>query len=408
MSTVDFLRRDKRWLSGGFLLFLLSCFGQTFFISLFGNDIRAEHGLSHGQFGGLYMAATLVSALVLTKAGPAVDRYPARHVVLVAVPMLALGAFAMAASGHVIVLFAAVVLLRFFGQGMMTHIAFTVVGRWFTGERGRAMSVSTLGLNAGEALFPLLVVLMVAAAGWRQVWWLGAVVLLVAAFAVAALFRRERMPAPDAVHSARVSTPSWTRRQALRDPYFYLVCLAMGAPALIGNTVFFNQVHLADLRGWPLQVTATAFTVYAVSTVVFNVIGGHLVDRLTALRLVPLFLLPLGGGLLVLGLTEAQWGLFAFMALYGVTNGLSLSLFGATWPEIYGVDHLGAIRSVVVAILVFASAAGPGLSGLLIDGGVGYPHQVVVLGVYCVAVSALMVKVIAHVRNRRHRVTQSV
>ncbi|WP_033440587.1 MFS transporter [Saccharothrix sp. NRRL B-16314] len=408
MSTVDFLRRDKRWLSGGFLLFLLSCFGQTFFISLFGNDIRAEHGLSHGEFGGLYMAATLVSALVLARTGPAVDRYPARHVVLVAVPMLALGAFAMAASGHVLVLFAAVALLRFFGQGMMTHIAFTVVGRWFTGERGRAMSVSTLGLNAGEALLPLLVVLVAAAVGWRQVWWLGAVVLLVAAFVVAALFRREREPAADTVHDARASAPSWTRRQALRDPYFYLVCLAMGAPALIGNTVFFNQVHLADLRGWPLQVTATAFTVYAVSTVVFNVIGGHLVDRLTALRLVPLFLLPLGGGLLVLGLTDDQWGLFAFMALYGVTNGVSLSLFGATWPEIYGVDHLGAIRSVVVAILVFASAAGPGVSGLLIDGGVGYPHQVVVLGVYCVAVSALMVKVIAHVRDRRHRIAQPV
>lgn len=399
-GNIDFLRRDARWLLGGFLLFLFSSFGQTFYISLFADDIRTEYGLSHGAFGSLYMVATLLSALALTKTGHIVDHHPAWKIVLVTVPMLALGAATMAWSAHVVLLFVAVVLLRLFGQGMMTHTSFTLMGRWFTRERGRAVSVVTLGLNAGEALFPILVVALIAAVGWRNVWWVAAAALVAVGGYVAVLFTKERQPPAEVGQGVAASAQSWTRADALRDPYFYLVTLAMAAPALIGNTIFFNQVHLADLRHWSLEATASAFSVYAASTVAFNVVGGQLVDRLTALAMVPFFLLPLGGGLIVLATVDAQWSVFAFMALYGVSNGFSLSLFGATWPEIYGVGHLGAIRSVVMAVLVFASAAGPGVSSLLIDAGISYPGQILAMGAYCLAASALLLKVIRHLRTR--------
>jgi MFS family permease len=392
--------RDARWLAGGFLLFLASSFGQTFFVSLFAADLRAEHGLSHGAFGGLYTAATLVSALALTATGHVVDRRSARAVALWAVPALAAGAAVMAAASHVAALLVAVLLLRFFGQGMLTHLSFTLMGRWFTAERGRAVSTATLGLNTGEALLPVLVVGLVAVVGWRGVWWLAAAALVVVAAVLAGLFAQERTPAAATAAPSRPPVPSRTRREALRDPYFHLVVLAVAAPALIGNTVFFHQMHLVELRGWSLTAQASAFSVYAVTTVASNLIGGRLVDRLSALAMLPFFLLPLAGGLLVLAGVDAQWAVFGFMALYGVTNGLSLSMFGATWPEIYGVDHLGAIRSVVVAVLVFASAAGPGLCGLLIDAGVGLPLQIAVLGGYCLAASALMLVVTRRLRAR--------
>jgi MFS family permease len=134
--------------------------------------------------------------------------------------------------------------------------------------------------------------------------------------------------------------------------------------------------------------------------VVCNLAGGFLVDRFTALRLTPVFLLPLAGGLLVLAAAQGPWSVFAFMALYGVTNGLSLGLFGTVWPEVYGVRHLGSIRSVVVAVLVFASAAGPGVAGLLIDAAVPFAVQVAALGCYCLAASAVAVRVVRAVRAR--------
>ncbi|MGH6640532.1 MAG: MFS transporter, partial [Polaromonas sp.] len=195
MQFMVFLRDNARWLAGGFLLFFFSSFGQTFLISLSAGDIRREYGLSHGAFGSLYMAATLASALTLARLGHLVDRYSAQRMTLMIVPMLALAAACMALSRHIAALFVAIYLLRFFGQGMMSHIAFTVMARWFSAQRGRAVSLATLGLNTGEALLPLGFVALAAAVGWRNTWWLAAgALLLVALPVIVSLIAVERAP----------------------------------------------------------------------------------------------------------------------------------------------------------------------------------------------------------------------
>ncbi len=76
----SFILANGRWLGGAFLLCLCSSFGQTFFISLSGGDIRRELGLSHGDFGLLYMLATLASAVTLPFLGRAIDRFSTRYV----------------------------------------------------------------------------------------------------------------------------------------------------------------------------------------------------------------------------------------------------------------------------------------------------------------------------------------
>jgi MFS family permease len=391
MPFLSFVRDNTRWLAGGFLLFLLSAFGQTYFISLSAGEIRSEYGLTPGTFGTLYMAATLLSALTLTRLGQIVDRYSARKVALIIIPMLAVAAALMALSRHLLLLFAAIYLLRLFGQGMMTHTAFTLMGRWFSAQRGRAVSLTTLGMNAGEAIFPLLFVALAGLAGWRNTWWLVAGLLLLGALPlVTALLAIERAPQASETASRASKGRDWTRGEVLRDPLFYVVLLAMVPPAFIGNTIFFHQVYLVGLRGWSLEAFAASFPLYAAMTIVFVLVSGQLVDRLSALRLLPFYLLPLGVGCILLGLVEQSWIAFAFMALYGISNGFSLSLFGSLWPELYGLQHLGAIRAVIVAILVFASAMGPGFTGSLIDLGVSYPAQIVVLGSYCLIISAVV------------------
>ncbi len=50
-SYFSFLRENARWLVGGFLLCFFSSFGQTFFISLSGGEIRAEYGLDQWRMG---------------------------------------------------------------------------------------------------------------------------------------------------------------------------------------------------------------------------------------------------------------------------------------------------------------------------------------------------------------------
>jgi MFS family permease len=406
MPFVAFLQDNARWLAAGLLLFFCSSPGQTFFISLSAGDIRGEYGLSHGEFGSLYMAATLASALTLTRIGQMVDRHGTRRIVLAVVPMLALAAACMAVSWHVATLALSLYLLRLFGQGMMSHTAFTVMGRWFRARRGQAMSLTTLGMNAGEAVFPPLFVLLAGSLGWRNVWWLTAAALvLVALPVISALSAVERIPEAPGPLAAKATARDWTRAEVLRDPLFHLTLLAMVPPAFIGNSIFFHQVHLVELRGWSMEVFASSFTLYAGLTIVFTLVSGQLVDRMSGVALLPVYLLPLGLGCALLGTVEAPWICFVFMGLYGVSNGFSFTLFGTLWAELYGVRHAGSIRAVIMAILVFASAVGPGVTGFLIDLGVDYPSQIVAMGVYCGAVSLLMMPVGRRLRSRvRHDV----
>lgn len=391
MPFLQFLSENRRWLGGGFLLTFFSSFGQTFFISLSSGGIRADYGLSHGEFGTLYMAATFASALTLPFIGRIVDRVSVAGVVAFNIPLLALAAIGMAFAHSIAVLLIVIYALRLFGQGLMTHNALTAIGRWYSAQRGRAMSITVIGHQAGEALLPIIFVAIVATVGWRNTWLLSAgFLILVGLPVIYALMRVERLPrSTDGVVSRR-SSRDWTRGEVLRDPLFWLTCLGVLAPGFIGTTIFFHQVYLVELRGWSLTVFASFFVAMSAMTVLSSLVSGALIDRFTALRLLPSFLIPLGLSCLVLASWEDQIAGLVFMALMGISYGFSSTLMGAIWPEMYGTKHLGAVRSVVVAILVFATSAGPGLTGYLIDVGVSYPLQIATMGIYCFAASALM------------------
>jgi MFS family permease len=401
MSFLSFLRDNARWLAGGFLLTFFSSFGQTFFISLSAGDVRREYSLSHGDFGLIYMVATLGSALTLPKLGQIVDRHSAQRVALVIMPMLALAAVLMSVSHNIVLLVLSIYMLRLFGQGMMTHNAMTSMARWFVAQRGRAVSVTTLGHNAGEAVFPLLFVLVAGLVGWRNSWLIAAaVMMLVALPAIAGLIAVERAPRASDPLSTKPVARDWTRAEVLADPLFYLLLMGVMAPGFIGTTIFFHQVYLVELRGWSIELLAGSFTFMAATTITFALIAGQLIDRFSAVALLPSFLVPLGLSCLVLGLFDAQWSVFVFMALLGLSYGFSSTLFGALWPEIYGLKHLGSIRAIMVAILVFATAMGPGLTGYLIDAGIPLPAQIVVMGLYCLVMVAVMSFVARTLRQR--------
>ncbi|MEP4063215.1 MAG: MFS transporter, partial [Nitratireductor sp.] len=107
------------------------------------------------------------------------------------------------------------------------------------------------------------------------------------------------------------------------------------------------------------------------------------IDRFSARQLLPFTLLPLTTACFVLALFHAPLSAFIFMTLVGLSNGFNGTLVGALWPEVYGTRHMGAIRAVAFSCMVFASAAGPGLTGWLIDLGIPFDLQVLGMGLYC-------------------------
>ncbi len=401
MDYRTFIRDNARWLTGGFMLCLFSSFGQTFFISLSGGHIRAEYGLSNGEWGSLYMFATLASALTLPVLGRIVDFLSVAKTALIVIPMLALACGLMAVSTHWLLLIGTIYLLRLFGQGMMTHTSMTAMGRWYSGHRGRAVSIATLGHQAGEALLPIVMVALFFWIGWRGTWALSVGFLLLVALPIVYLTMRvERQPKLNDKKEVKRISKDWTRAEVLRDPLFWLLLLGVLAPSFIGTTIFFHQAYLLEIRGWGAEAFASAFIVMATMTITFALISGYLVDRFGSVRVLPFYFLPLAMACFSLYGISPEFGIYIFMAFLGISYGISSTLFGAIWPEIYGTLHLGAIRSVTVAMMVFSSAMGPGVTGLLIDAGVSYLLQIFVMGCYCLAASLIMLFVTRKLLSR--------
>ncbi|WP_305985087.1 MFS transporter [Roseibium sp. MMSF_3544] len=391
MTYFGFLRDNARWLSASYLLAMFSGFGQTFFISLSAGDLRAEFGLSHGDLGLLYMLATLGSALALPYVGKSLDHFPVQKIAMVVIAGFALFCLVLANAFAVWMVALSFFGLRLCGQGMMTHTAITAAGRWFSAQRGRAVSIAMLGFPTAEALFPLCFVILSAAIGWRGAWTLSALILVLAAMPVLfVLLAKDRIPSAAEVASASIGGKQWTRGEVLRDPRFWLVSMGVNAPAFVGTAVLFHQVYLVELRGWSLEVFASAFLFMASGVVGASLIVGPLIDRFSARRLLPYALLPLCVGCLVLANVHAQVAAFVFLGLVGVGNGFNGTLIGAFWPEVYGTRYMGAIRAVAFSIMVFASAAGPGLVGWLIDIGVSFDVQVLGMSLYCLVFTAVL------------------
>ncbi len=91
------------------------------------------------------------------------------------------------------------------------------------------------------------------------------------------------------------------------------------------------------------------------------------------------------------------------MLFMGISSGVTITVLGALWPEIYGIRHLGAVRSLVFAAMVFASALGPGVVGWLIDWSVAVITQIYVMAAYCLVVSPVLALAAGRLRRRAAR-----
>jgi len=392
-SMLEFIRRNFRWIAGGFMLTYFSSFGQTYFISASVSEWRAVFGLTHGEFGRIYMFATLASALCLPFVGRLLDVVQAHRMIALVVPVLAGAALLAGYAFSLPILILAIFLLRLFGQGMMTHIALTSTGRWFIAERGRAVSLVVLGHQGGEATIPLAFAALTIAYGYRVGWLAAAIALLVVGLPFAYwCYHKPRVPHGQLSMETRSSPEvrSWTRGEVLTDPIFWVLLAGVLAPAFIGTTIFYHQNYLTALHNWPPQLFAMSLLVMALTTVGCALLTGAAIDRFGATSILPYFLLPLAGACFVLAYSGPEITLFIMMVLLGISYGIASTLFGSLWPEIYGVANLGAVRSVTVSAAVMATAAGPGLTGTLIDRGVSLPVQMMFFGSYCFLAAGVM------------------
>ncbi|MEQ9146044.1 MAG: MFS transporter [Parvibaculaceae bacterium] len=374
-----FVGRNRRLLFFGLLMAFGSSFGQSFFIGLYQMPLRETFDLSASAFGGAFSLVTLLSAAALPWTGRVIDQVRLSTYTAGVILVLALAAFAIATVPEFWMFVIALFFLRHFGQGLMSHTSSTAMGRYFTANRGKAVTLSATGYSLGEALFPAFAVFLIALVGWRQSWLVTAGLLLLVALPLAwALVRHEPEmekddPAPGDETERRApptSARDWTRAEVLRDPRFYILVPAMMAPAFILTGFFVHQGFLAQSKDWPIELVAAGFSAFALVKIVASLLAGPVADRFGFRPLIALYMVPLAFSMLALALVDATYGVFLYFILAGISTGGAMAVGGLLWPELYGTKHLGAIRSLSVSLMVFATALAPVTFGWLIDAGV--------------------------------------
>jgi MFS family permease len=394
MRFTSFLRENAPFLLAGILLTFCSSFGQTFFISVFAGVIREEFTLSHGDWGRLYAFGTTASAIVMVWAGVLTDHFRARALGAIVLALLSVAALLMAGIRSEWMLPFAIFLLRFAGQGMTVHIAMVAMARWFVATRGRALSIATLGVAAGEALLPLVFVSLLGVMPWRWLWIGVAVFLLLMVPLLSRLLRLERTPRSVAEEnqSTGMANRHWARREVLGHWLFWMLVPAILAPSAFSTAFFFQQVHLAETKGWAHVELVALFPVFTVSAIGAMILSGWVIDRVGTARMMPFYQLPMAAGFVLMSLAEGL-GTAAFaMVLMGAAQGANSTIPNAFWAEFFGTRFIGGIKALATAVMVLGTAIGPWLTGALIDRGLVFEDQMIgIAGYFCAAAVLVLI-----------------
>jgi len=392
MNALIFLRSNAPWLSAGFLLTMLSGFGQTYFISIFAGEIRAEFNLSHGEWGGIYTLGTGASAVVMVWAGALTDRFRIRALGMVILPMVMLACFLMAGVTAAWLLTFVIFALRFSGQGMMSHLAVVAMARWFVAARGRALAIAGLGFSVGEAFLPLVFVSLLAVLDWRLLWVASGFVALAGVPILLLLLRKERTPQSFAEEdqSLGMNAQHWTRGQAIRHPLFWFMVPALLGPPAFGTAFFFQQVHYANIKGLEHIQLVSLFPIYTGLSILSMMVAGWVLDKIGTARLIPWIQLPMIAAFWVFGVADGLVLIVLGIAFFATTTGAQATVPNAFWAEFYGTRHLGSIKALASAIMVLGSALGPGITGTLIDLGVRLETQYLFISGFFVLTTAMV------------------
>ena len=369
----------------GFIFTFFSSFGQSYFLGLFNSSIREALSITHGQFGSIFASATLCSSLLLIWVGKKIDDVNIFKFAFFVTILLSFACFFFSRITSVFLLFIGIFLMRFSGQGMMSHTASTTISRYFTRTRGRALSISWFGLSSAEFVMPVLMVYLLTIIDWQNLWIIFSITVLIVLPIVSFLLIKnldlDSREANDE-NKKEVEIKQWKRREVIKDYRFYIISSNMLAMPWIFTGFAVFQSFVQTSKGWGPYVIAQSFMSYSIFSVLTLFLSGFLIDKYSSRKLLIYMNIPLLLSVIVLFSFDTPVTAFVFLGLVGISNGFANILGSSTWAELYGVKYLGSIKALTTALMVFATAFGTALFGFLIDIGFTVGDISVVSGTY--------------------------
>ncbi len=369
----------------GFIFTFFSSFGQSFFLGLFNSSIRDALSITHGQFGTIYASATLLSSLVIIWVGKKIDDIDVFKFGTFVTLLLSFSCYFFSKVSSITFLFIAIFLMRFSGQGLMSHTATTTISRYFTKSRGKALSTGWFGLSTAEFILPVFIIYLLTFMEWRSIWINISFVILFLPIISYLLIKKIKLDSREIDNNKdkkNIKIKNWKRIEVIKDYRFYIVCANMLAMPWIATGIFVYQSFILSSKNWGPYVIAQSFMAYSVLSVITLFIAGFLIDKFSSRKLLIYMNLPFLLSLFLIIVFDNPIVSFLFLGLIGISNGLANVLGSSTWAEVYGVKHIGSIKALTTALMVFSTAFGTAAFGLLIDKGFSIEQISMISGTY--------------------------
>ena len=369
----------------GFIFTFFSSFGQSFFLGLFNSSIRDALSITHGQFGTIYASATLLSSLVIIWVGKKIDDIDVFKFGTFVTLLLSFSCYFFSKVSSITFLFIAIFLMRFSGQGLMSHTATTTISRYFTKSRGKALSTGWFGLSTAEFILPVFIIYLLTFMEWRSIWINISFVILLLPIISYLLIKNIKLDSREIDNNKNkrnIKIKNWKRIEVIKDYRFYIVCANMLAMPWIATGIFVYQSFILSSKNWGPYVIAQSFMAYSILSVITLFIAGFLIDKFSSRKLLIYMNLPFLLSLFLIIVFDNPIVSFLFLGLIGISNGLANVLGSSTWAEVYGVKHIGSIKALTTALMVFSTAFGTAVFGLLIDKGFSIEQISMISGTY--------------------------
>ena len=382
----------------GTIGFVMSVPGQTIGVSAFTDYLIEDFDLTRNQLSMAYMGGTLLSGLLVARAGKMYDIYGARLIAILAAVMIGAvlvylthidhiaaiisGAFPMF-NKTIITLVLCVIgffTLRFFGQGVMTMTSRNMIMKWFENRRGLANAFLGVFVAFSFSIAPQIFNEGIQTMDWRQTWMITALIVgLAFPLLVLAFFRDNPMQSNCDVDGTKKdltkknAKPSktlkdFTLQEAKKTYSFWIFNIALALHALVVTALTFHIVSIFDVAGLSQDKAVAIFLPGSVISIILNFGSSYISDYIKLKYLLMIMLTGLFLTLLsIILLSASSFAYIMIIVGYGLSMGLLSVLTAVTWPRFFGIRNLGAISGYALAWAVIASSIGPYFFSLSYD-----------------------------------------
>ena len=340
--------------------------------AVFVKAMEFEMRWNRAETSGALSLSFVIGALVSPLLGRLTDRHGARGVMTIGSFVAALLVFAWSRVSSLPMLYVVFAALGVTATATFYDPAFTVVAVWFKRDRSRALLIITLVAGLASTIFVPLSTFLLERIGWRDAIVVLAAILLATAPMLWLVLRRH----PDDMNTTVDGLPVMleenlrpifappSTRDWIRSSTFWNIAIGFALARLAVSTLAPHLVPLLRERGYSSAITATL----AGSIGVLQLAGRLLIAPLT--RIMSMTVLTAatffvhGLGLVMLA-TQTDLGVWAFIALYGSTNGAITIARAALTADLFDNRIYGAVSGGLALVVGLTGAFAPFVAGTL-------------------------------------------